>query len=113
MNLFDSHFLKLEWHSLRERLLKRRWVRLAANTLHQLGKDGVGDMAAGVAYYALLSVFPLLLGAIALLGLFLPSDVVQRELFAFFGRHLPTSVSLLEENISGLVALRGTLGVLG
>jgi membrane protein len=85
-------------------------VRLAANTVHELGTGGASDMAAGLAYYALLSVFPLVLGAVALLGVFLPSEVVQRELFTFFARHLPTSTDLLRQNISNIIALRSTLG---
>lgn len=98
--------------SKRKRLLEKFWVRLIANTVYGLGHDSAGDMAASIAYYALLSLFPLLLGVIALLSIFLPSDVVQRDLLAFFSRHLPTSVDALTENISGIVKLRSTLGIL-
>ena len=69
-------------------------------------------MAASIAYYALLSVFPLSVGLIAVLGFVIPSEAVQAELFAFFREHFPTSVGLLQNNISSIIELRGTLGVL-
>src|SRR4030042_115961 len=96
------------WKRVREKF----WVRLIANTVYGLGRDGAGDMAASIAYYALLSLFPLLLGVIAILGILLPSTVVQEDLFAFFSLHLPTSVDALRENISGIVKMRSTLGIL-
>ena len=69
---------------VKQRLLEIPAVRLVACTVEALGHDDAGDRAGGIAYYAILSLFPLLLGVIALLGLFLPSETVQKELFGFF-----------------------------
>lgn len=82
-------------------------VRIA----RELGIDGAGDMAGSIAYYTILSIFPLLLGVIAILGLFLPSDVVQEQIFQFFEQYLPGSSQVIERNIENIIALRGTLGI--
>ena len=80
--------------------------------LDKLGRDGVGDMAASIAYYALLSLFPLLLGIIALLGIFLPSESVQSRIFDFFNQYIPNSSQFIQSNITSIIKLRGTLGIL-
>jgi membrane protein len=81
-------------------------------TMQELGADDASHMAAGIAYYGIFSLFPLLLGLIALLGMFLPSETVQEELFEFFRQNLPGSVDVLERNIDAVIQLRGALGVL-
>ena len=48
-------------------------IRLAIRTAKEISDDDVSHMAAGVAYYALFSLFPLLLGLIAILSFFLGS----------------------------------------
>jgi len=95
---------------IKERLLKVFLVRLVVRTVQELGADDASHMAAGVAYYAVLSLFPLLLGLIAILGLFLPSETVQAELFDFFERNMPGAVDVLSENIEDVIRLRGAIG---
>ena len=85
---------------------------MVVRTIQDLGNDDVSHLSAGVAYYSLLSLFPLLLGLIALLGLFLPSDSIHREIFDFFKSSFPGSVDLLERNIRDVINPRSTLGVL-
>ena len=94
----------------KERLLKIFVVQLLVRTVKELGADDASHMAAGVAYYAILSLFPLLLGLIAILGLFLPSETVQEELFDFFERNMPGAIDVLEQNIEDVVRLRGAIG---
>ena len=43
-------------------------VELSTRTLRELSEDDVTHMAAGVAYYALFSIFPLLLGLISIMS---------------------------------------------
>lgn len=97
---------------IKERLLPIPAVQLVVRTIKDLGPDDVSHLAAGVAYYSLLSLFPLILGLIAILGLFLPSESIQKELFDFFEDNLPGSVDLLERNINDVIQVRGALGVL-
>jgi membrane protein len=78
----------------------------------RLGKVDAGDMAASIAYYTFLSVFPLLLGVIALLGLFLPSETVQAHIFELSERYLPGSGELIQRNIDRIIESRGALGLI-
>lgn|GEM_PF-242767 len=87
-------------------------VQLIVRTVQGLGAHDGSHMAAGVAYYTILSLFPLTLGVIAVLGFFLPSENVQEELFDFFEKNLPGYVDELESNISSIIRLRGALGLL-
>ena len=96
----------------KERLLRFPAAQLLVRTVRELGHDDASHMAAAISYYGILSLFPLLLGLIAILGLFLPSQTVQQELLDFFRRNLPGSIQLLEDNIHGVIRLRGTLGLL-
>lgn len=95
---------------IKERLLKIFLVQLVVRTVQELGADDASHMAAGIAYYAVLSLFPLLLGLIAIFGLVLPSETVQQDLFEFFERNLPGAVDVLEENIEQVIRLRGAIG---
>jgi membrane protein len=52
-------------------------------------------MAAGVSYYGILSVFPLILGLLAILGFFLPSETVQQVLFDLFRDIFPLEALLV------------------
>jgi membrane protein len=94
------------------RLLAIPAVQLAARTVAGLGTHDASHMAAGIAYYAILSLFPLILGLIAVFGLILPSETVQEDLFDFFRENLPGYVDELQTNIDNVIGLRGTLGVL-
>jgi len=97
---------------IKHRFSQYRLVNLIVRVINRLGIDAVGDMAASLSYYSLLSIFPLLIGVISVLGYIFPSALVQDELFSFFEKNLPTSISLLRENIAAIIDMRGTLGIL-
>lgn len=86
-------------------------VHLVHRTVREMSADDATHMAAGVAYYAVLSLFPLTIGLISLLGLILDSDALESELFNFFQSYLPGSKSLLSANINAAGNIRGFLGV--
>jgi membrane protein len=98
---------------IKERLLGIFMVRLVVRTVQELGEDDASHMAAGVAYYAILSIFPLLLGLLAIFGIFLPSETIQEELFSFFERNLPGAIDLLQQNIEDVIHFRGAIGAVG
>jgi membrane protein len=96
---------------------KGRWLKipllqLIANTAEGSGQHDAAQRAAGVAYYAILSVFPLLLGMIAIFGFVLPSGNLQEELLKFVGNNLPGASDILRQNIESIVNLRGAMSVL-
>lgn len=104
--------LKVRIQRANNLLLKIPIVQLIARTAEGAGKHDVGQRAAGVAYYSVLSIFPLLLGLIAVFGFFLPSVNLQDELLQFVGKNLPGATDILKQNIANIVRLRGVAGIL-
>ncbi len=96
----------------RDRLLKMPGIQLVSRTTEGAGNHNAAHMAAGVSYYAILSIFPLLLGLIAVFGFFLPSVNLQVELLEFFGKNMPGAADILRQNVASIVRLRGILGIL-
>ena len=68
-------------------------------------------LAAGVAYYTLLSLFPLVLGLLAVLGIILAPEETQQRFLDFVTVNLPGSRLFVEENVETLVQLREALGI--
>jgi membrane protein len=48
----------------------RSWIRTLGRTVRETKRDNLTDLAAGLTYYALLSIFPMLLAVLSILGLF-------------------------------------------
>ena len=73
--------------------------------------DGA-HMAAGMAYYAIFSLFPLALGAMAIATFLVSPEEAQATLFDFFETQLPglANTDVVRDNIEGIVASRGALG---
>jgi membrane protein len=78
---------------------------------HKAGRDDISTLAAGIAYYALLSLFPLMLGMLAIFGLFLPSESVQDQLARLLSQYLPGSLAIFEGSIKDIVRWRSALGI--
>lgn len=73
--------------------------------------DRSKDMAAGIAYFTFLSLFPLILGLISLGGFFLKSEDVQLRVNGMLLNVLPVSADFVTRNIDALVSIRGTAGL--
>lgn len=86
-------------------------VRLTVRTVQEISDDDVTHMAAGVAYYALFSLFPLLLGLIAISSFFLESERIQTQVIDLTGGFLPGSGELVQDNINAVLGLGGALGL--
>ena len=97
---------------VKARLLSIPAGMLVLRTIRELGNDDATHMAAGVAFYAILSLFPMTLGLVALLSVFLDSSSVQTQLLAFFQDYLPGVNDALETNINNGTSVSGFLGVL-
>ena len=83
---------------------------LIYRTIREMGADDATHMAAGLAYYSVLSLFPLIMGIITLLGLALNADNLEGEIFGFVQNWLPGSRELLEANINAPGNIRSVLG---
>lgn len=85
----------------------RHWPRIARRTASAVNDDRIGLTAAGVAFYALLSVFPGLAAVISLWGLFAdPSDIPAR--FNLLDDVLPAEVARVLREQAAEVASANT-----
>jgi membrane protein len=69
--------------------------------------------AAGIAYYAFFSIFPLLVALIAGASYFLQQDQIHTEVVGFLQQAFPVSQQLIEKNINQVLNLRGPVGFVG
>ncbi len=86
-------------------ILKRLWSRCS-------DRDSL-DSGAAIAYYALFSIFPLLIGLIALAAHLFDPARAQPQIFDMIDGALPGSGDLVEKNLARVAAASGTLGALG
>ena len=76
-----------------------------------MGTDDATHLAAGVAYYTVFSLFPLLLGLLFIVGLVVTSEGVQQDFVGFVTDNLPGSEQFVEDTLDGVIRFRGVLGV--
>lgn len=97
----------------------RGWWRLAVNVYKEMGDDHVGLIAAGVAFYGLLAIFPGIVAGMAIAGLVMDPNAVVTQLDSL-SRFLPqeaaqividqaTAVAGSESGGLGLAAIFGIL----
>jgi membrane protein len=88
-------------------------ARILRITIGQFGDANSSQAAAGMAYYAFFSLFPLLLflivGASYILEIQSAYDYVMENVF----RVLPTARNLVEANLQQVLQSRGAVGLLG
>ncbi len=104
-------FSKNSLNNLKNRFLSIPGVRVIVGTIEELGRDDASHLAAGVAYFAILSLFPLLLGFIALAGLFLPPEAVQQAIFEFMENNLPVAADFVTDNIGSIIESKNFVGL--
>jgi len=76
-------------------------------------QDGAPDLAASIAYSALFSIFPLLLGVVAAAGLIGDEAVVRRAIVETLARIAPPATAeFVDRNVQEAIRLRGTFGIL-
>jgi len=89
---------------------QNRALILVRRTAQDFLADDCPHMAAAIAYYSLFSLFPLLLGLMAILGYALGSSNVQDELAALVAAYLPGSEELVTTNLRSVVQAREEVG---
>jgi membrane protein len=100
------------WQKVERRLGRVFVVNLLIRTFEEMTTDDSTHMAAGVAYYAFLSLFPLLLGATVILSFFVDAENVESSISTFSDQYIPGSTDLVVTNIEAVLRLRGAFGVL-
>ena len=94
--------------------MDRPVVRRAIRVSERYGQDAGGYLAASIAYYGFLSVFPLLLLGLSIVGYLLAGNV---ELEARFAAEIAAAVpglqALVGKNLTALQEARASAGVIG
>lgn len=87
--------------------------RILSIILTSLARDEIGILAASIAYTAVLSVFPLLFGVVALLGLYAGRDPVQQAVVEALRPYLPPdALAAVRDTLGAVVRTRGAVGTL-
>ena len=92
-------------------LSRNRFITLAWRVVREMRDDEATHLAAGVAFYAMFSLFPLLLGFLAVAGLVLKSEGVEQNFLDFVTENLPGSEQIVKDNVGQVVRFRGVLGI--
>jgi membrane protein len=80
------------------------WAKILANVWAELDRDHVSIMAAGVAFYGLLSIFPGMSALISIYGLAADPTVIERDLSALSGILPQEALKLLSDQAHALIA---------
>ena len=104
--------LRARVHADRDRILEKPAAALVVATGRAMGRHDATLIAAGVAFYALLSLFPLVLGLLSLFSFAVMSETAQDHLLNFFVEYLPGAEPLLSDIVGAQVAVRGSTGAL-
>lgn len=78
--------------------------RILINTWGKIGSDFVTVMAAGVAFFSFLSIFPAMSTAISAFGLIADPRTLARQLVALHGILPPAAMQLLSDQLESLIA---------
>ena len=95
------------------------WFYAAKRAVSEFSKDKVTDLAAGLTFFSVLSLFPMLLAVVSLLGVFGQGERTAETLNEWIAQFAPEDVSeLLSGPISGLATQSGAglalvTGILG
>lgn len=69
-----------QWRDAADRLQQRQpWLAFPVAVIKKFGDDQAGNLAALIAYYAFISIFPLLLVLVTILGIVLKHDPALRQ----------------------------------
>lgn len=84
---------------------------IPVKALQRMVLGGRHALAAAIAYYGLLSFFPLILLLLSVLGFVFPATALADQLTRLSDELLPGSGSFFEQSLAQLVAHRGSLGL--
>ncbi len=88
---------------------KRGWLDIALRVKDEVSKDNVSLIAAGLALYALLAIFPALTAAVSIYGLFASPQQMADHMQSFQGVMPGQAAQILETQMKALSEQRQTL----
>jgi len=88
-------------------------LRLGGRAALKMVDDYCFTHAAAISYYTIVSIFPLLLFCVSMLGFFLKTEDSQQEVMALAARFFPAgSLRFVRDNLSVTARLRGSLSLI-
>jgi membrane protein len=90
----------------------RGWLTIFIRTALAFDQDDGAVMSRSIAYYALFSLFPLILVLLSFSGRFLASDDAQQAVIDFVQQYLPGATDILQANMKQVVQASTTTGIL-
>lgn len=100
------------WYAVKRPLERRFVVKLLIRTVQEMTTNDATHMAAGVAYYTFLSLFPLLLGTVVILSFFVDPNDIEHSISNILDNYVPGSKDLVVANIDAVLQARGAVGLL-
>ncbi|PTX01610.1 YihY/virulence factor BrkB family protein [Pararhodobacter aggregans] len=92
--------------------LPRLAMRVAVRMYQEVISDQIGLLAAGIAFYALLAIFPAMASVLAILGIFFSAAEITGPVETATAAIPPSAASLIREQASSIVAAdHSALGV--
>ncbi|MBI5032828.1 MAG: YihY/virulence factor BrkB family protein [Chloroflexi bacterium] len=88
---------------------KNPFLRTLIQAARAYGEDHCSLIAAALSYYALLSIFPLMLFLVTVASNFFPSERLIRSISGFFAASMPINPSMLTNTLRQVIELRGAL----
>ena len=88
----------------------RASFRVLVTVFHRLGHERCPEAAASIGFYAVFSMFPLLLILVAVGSRFLETADAQERLLEAVLRFMPVSRELIQQNVLAVVRARGAVG---
>ena len=89
------------------------WYLLIKNTIMEFNRDGCLHLAAGIAFFGIFSVFPILLIIISIMGYQLGHEETIVRIMGFLQDYLPSQTNVIINNVQTIAADRGKLGIVG
>lgn len=109
-NSIHSFFTELQAFSSRMKLAWKNIIMIVRQTFITFRDTRAPEAAASIAYYAIFSLFPLILLLVVGGSFFLQRAVIQEQLVTWIGEIIPSSSDMINENMKQVLNLRGTFG---
>jgi membrane protein len=85
---------------------------IVKDAIDSFSKARGSEAAAGMAYYAIFSLFPLLLALVAIGSLVLDRQQIMDQVISLVSQVFPISRGLIKQNLQQVVQLRGAVGLI-
>ena len=89
----------------------RHVASFLVKVVKDFGRDNGTQMAAAIAYYSLLSIFPLLLAAVSIAAYFVDPKWAVNQATRFLGNYLPKGADQIRNVVTGAIQNRGGVGL--